>query len=138
MQFDDKHKQTLLAGGILGVVVLALLIYFGMLYVEPQTKKFTKDAEALKTQRVADEKSLAEYSKYLADEDTRKAVEDAYRTISARLPNDQDPFEIFDLLRKYFAGTDVQFTLLEPGREVNRGRFREFPFFTRQSRRMQS
>lgn len=135
MQFEDKHKQALLAGGILGIVVLALLIYFGMLYVEPQTKKFIKDAGVLKTQRIAEEKDLAQYSLYLKDEVTRKAVEDAYRKISSRLPNDQDPFAIFELLRRYFEGSDVQFTFLEPGREANRGRFREFPFLVRGSAR---
>lgn len=128
MALSDNNKQALLVGGILGGAVFIILAYFAFQSILPEVKKYQADREKLATKLAADKKRLDGYKKELGDVEGRRKIEEAFRDVASRLPVSQDPFEVFDLLRTYFEGSDIQFTYLEPGIEKNRGKFKEYPF----------
>jgi len=131
----EKNKQALLVGCILGGAILVVLVYFGFLYVRPRVSeaetKVAKLEQQIKTQRA----QIESYEESLANMERRRAVQEQFQRIQQRLPSDQDPIEIFDLLRGYFEGSDVRFSYLEPGARTRRGRFTETPFTIRGSAR---
>lgn len=135
MALNEKNKQTLLAGGILGVAILVIIIYFGLTMVRPQVDKQKADIAKLETDIKKNRAELNRLKNFINDEGSRGEVIATFERISSRLPPQQDPFEVFELLRDYFEGTDVVFTYLEPGRQTSRGRYFEYPFIIRGSAR---
>ncbi len=128
MAMSEKNKQGLLVGGILGVAILAIVLYFMFMYVEPGIKKFKDETETLESKIAANKQKLEEYQSYLNNEEARRQVQEKFATIAKRLPDTQDTIEVYDLLRSYFEGSNVVFNALNPGASANRGRYTEFPF----------
>lgn len=133
--FNEKQKQSLLVGGILGGAILVIVIYFAVIKIMPQIAAFDKQAADLNDKANKDEKKLKEYQAALKDENIRKGLEEQFSRIVSRLPSNQDPLQVFELLRSYFEGTDVQFSYLDPRPQTGRGRFLEYPFIIRGSAR---
>lgn len=133
MAMSEKNKQGLLAGGILGGAILVIIVYLAFMYVNPGVKKFRDETAKLETKMKKDREQLAEYKRYLDNEDTRREIELKFRRIAERLPSGQDTIEVFDLLRSYFEGSNVVFNYLDPGAMTNRGRYSEYPFTIRGS-----
>lgn len=131
MTLTEKNKQALLVGGILGGAILVILIYFWMVQINPKITNYNKQSDALVSKNKANQEKLSKYKALLADKSKKQKLEADFALIASRLPNNQDPIQIFDILRGYFEGTDVQFTYLEPKAQVNRGRFMEYPFIIR-------
>ncbi|MCC6546556.1 type 4a pilus biogenesis protein PilO [Candidatus Sumerlaeota bacterium] len=124
----EQNKQALLLGGILGGAVLVIIIWIAWSEAIPRTTKLRNDTEKLQTETVSNRNKLETYTKYLNDDVKRAQLREAFDIVQSRLPTNQDPIEIYDLLRGYFEGTEVQFSFLEPKPEANRGPFREYPF----------
>jgi Tfp pilus assembly protein PilO len=135
MALTEQNKQALLVGGILGGAIFIIIVYFMVMTILPKVGNMKADAAKLTTQKIANQKTLKGYKEYLSDKEKSQKIEDAFQIVQQRLPSNQDPIEVFDLLRGYFEGTDVQFTYIEPGTEQNRGRFREYPFVIKGSAR---
>lgn len=135
MALSDKNKQTLLVGGILGGAILIIIAYFALLYVRPGVKESNETVERLEQQIKRQSARLQDLEAQMANTEKQRQLQQQFRQIERRLPSDQDPIEIFDLLRGYFEGSDVAFTYIEPGQRVDRGRFSEFPFIIRGSAR---
>jgi Tfp pilus assembly protein PilO len=131
MALSDKNKQLLLVIGILGGAVLVILVYFGMMNIRPKTKELLAETEKFQTELKKNKEDLERFKRVIADVESRNKVIAAFQRVESRLPTRQDPIEVFQILRQYFDGTDVQFTYLEPGRQTNRGRYFEYPFVVR-------
>lgn len=131
MNISQKNKQTLLVGGVLGGAILLIVLYFGFMIVLPEASANVVEAEKVRSTREKNEADLKKFKAMINDVEMRNQVNDAFARVSSRLPSQQDPIEVFALLRSYFEGTDVQFTYLEPGRQTSRGRYFEYPFIIR-------
>ncbi|MBI1293240.1 type 4a pilus biogenesis protein PilO [bacterium] len=131
MVLSPKNKQTLLVGGVLGGAILLIVLYFGFMMVLPEANAQMAEAEKVKTARIKNEADLKKFRELINNVELRTQVNETFTRVSSRLPSEQDPIEVFGLLRSYFEGTDVQFTYLEPGRQTSRGRYFEYPFVIR-------
>lgn len=135
MVLTEKNKQALIVGGILGGMILIIVLYFAFLYVMPGVSKANSEVAKLEQQIARQEKQIDDFETKLADQEAQRAIKEQFARIEQRLPSDQDPIEIFDLLNSYFEGSEVGFTYLEPGALTKRGVFTEFPFTIRGSAR---
>lgn len=135
MALSEKNKQGLLVGGIFGGALLIIIVYFGFMMIRPKVAGWDKQSEELTSKADTTEKKIKEYRDLLADTRTRIQIEDQFTRIARRLPSNQDPIEIFEILRSYFEGSAVVFNYLEPGVAKNRGAFTEYPFTIRGSAR---
>lgn len=131
MAMTEKNKQALLVGGILGGAIFIILVYFGMTTTLPKIKTMQEETEKAKTSAAAAQKKVADYKALLADKARYEQVQEAFMRVSSRLPSLQDPVDVFELLKGFFEGTDVQFSYLEPGRQTKRGKYMEYPFVIR-------
>jgi Tfp pilus assembly protein PilO len=128
MTISEKNKQVLLVGTIIGCALLGIMGYFYFMFVKADVDRADKEIATLQADNRKARDQLRTYRAFLQDEATRRLVEDQFERIASRLPSGQDPVDVFDILRGYFEGTDVQFTNLETTNPVNRGRFTEYPF----------
>ncbi|MCC5875256.1 MAG: type 4a pilus biogenesis protein PilO [Candidatus Sumerlaeia bacterium] len=135
MNISEKNKQILLAGGIIGGALLLIMGYFYFMVVGPEVATTEAEVVKIETENRRNNEQLRTFRNFLEDEEQRRIVEDQFERVAARLPSGQDPVDVFELLRGYFEGTDVQFTNLETGTSVNRGRFTEYPFSMKGSAR---
>jgi Tfp pilus assembly protein PilO len=115
-------------GGIVGGAILLILVYSWFFFISPGVEKSRRDRDQLVETVRKNRAKLDTYKRYLSDEATRRTVEERFTIVASRLPSNLDPIEVFDILRGYFEGTDVQFTNLDPGPVTNRGRYTEQPF----------
>lgn len=131
MTISQKNKQTLLVGCLVGGALLLILAYYMVFFAWDQMDSVRTETNKVLAENRANRAQLDEYRSYLQDEETRRRVEEQFERIAARLPSGQDSVDVFDILRGYFEGTDVQFTNLESGAQNKRGRFTEYPFRVR-------
>lgn len=133
MTLTEQQKTTLIVTGILGVSIFIIIVYFMFAFINPAVSDARATSETLQTEIRKNRETLAEYQRYLDNEEAHRELRERFRTIEARLPSEQDPFAVFSLLREYFEGSNVFFSFLDPGDMTDRGRFREFPFTIRGS-----
>ena len=131
MNLSPKNKQTLIVAGVLGGAIFLIVLYFGFMMILPQAKEMAAETEKVKTAREKNEQDLKKFKELIGNTALRTEVTETFSRVSSRLPREQDPIEVFGLLRGYFEGTDVQFTYLEPGKQTSRGRYFEYPFVIR-------
>lgn len=131
MKLTDKQKQVLLVGGILGAACLVIIVYLGFMFVRPEVAAADKKVKDLNIKIEEASDNLNKYKAFLADTGKRAQLEEAFGRVQSKLPDVQDPIEVFDLLRDYIEGTDVTFTYLDPGDQTSRERFVEYPFTIR-------
>lgn len=125
---NDKNKQILMVGGILGAAIFVVVAYFAFMNVLPEARKKQSKATELRADVEKKKKELAAVEARLSDPTQMRQMEERFLRISARLPPSQDPIDVFELFRGYFAGTDVSFTRLFPGTPTTAARYREYPF----------
>lgn len=135
MNISEKNKQVLLAGSIIGAALLLIMGYFHFMFIGPEVSKIDEEIQKLQAENRRNNEQLRTFRSFLEDEERRRLVEDQFERVAARLPSGQDPVIVFEILRGYFEGTDVQFTNLETLSSANRGRFTEYPFRIRGSAR---
>jgi Tfp pilus assembly protein PilO len=128
---SEKQKQALLVGGIAGLAILLIAGYFYLMFVRPEVQEWNAERVKLEKEVRDNTRTIKNYNELLADKSRVQALESQFSEIAKRLPAEQDPIEVFDLLRGYFEGTDVGFTFLDPGLAVNHNKFTEFPFTIR-------
>lgn len=131
MKLTETEKQTLIVGSILGGAVLIIIVYVGLMFVNPSIDEANEEIDSLKTEIAKNEKKLNEYKAYLENDESRRKVEEAFGRIRRRLPEVSDPIEVIDILRDYIEGTDVTFTFLDSQRTNRRPRYIEYPFTIR-------
>lgn len=131
MAMTEKNKQAALVAGILGGAVFLVVCYFHFFTVVPEAGQNAAKVAKLQKEIADNRKQLKDFEMYLADKELRREVEETFSRVNSRLPSNQDPIEVFDILRGYFEGTDVAFSYLEPGVPVPRGRVSERPFTIR-------
>jgi Tfp pilus assembly protein PilO len=135
MYISPKNKQALIVGGILGTALLVIIVYMGFMFVRDDIAQKKTQTETKRTELRAAKQKLAQYQAYLQDENTRRQVQEAFFQVASRLPDSQDPIEIYELFRDYLEGTDVALSFLEPGSSTRRERFTEYPYTIRGSAR---
>jgi Tfp pilus assembly protein PilO len=135
MAMSPKTKQPLLLISIFGGTVLLIILYYHFALSAPKIKGMNTEREKVETKTKNDKAELDRFRAFIKDEVARAEVYAAFERISTRLPSNQDPVEVFELLREYFEETDVEFTYLEPGKATNRVKYMEFPFKIRGSAR---
>jgi len=135
MAMTEKNKQTMLVAGILGGAVLIAVLYFAWLRILPGISDARKKTEELEAKHKKNVEEMKKFKAQLDDTANQARVQETFARISSRLPPQQDPIDVFEVLRGYFEGTDVMFTSLEPGTQARRGKIMEYPFTIRGSAR---
>jgi Tfp pilus assembly protein PilO len=129
MQNLTPQQKDLVKGGIvLAVLIFAGALYYDYFFVQPDIQRKQKRQEQLRGEIKALEQEIRDLQAQLASPEELKAKEEFLKKIAAKLPDSADAPGFFDALRQILQVTNVEYTELEPLKEISRSVYVEIPY----------
>lgn len=125
---NENHKNALLLTSFIGVMALAVIVYFYFMVGRANIKKSHKQAAALETDIKELNKELEEIADIMSRKDEVDELHKTIKKMQLRLPSSPDAPGFLQALVEGLATTGIIQEVVNPGKTTNRDLYTEIPY----------
>lgn len=123
-----QQKDAVKAGFILAVLIFVGAIYYYRFIVKEQIAQAEKKIKATQTQIKELDQEIRDLQAQLGNPEELKLKEEFLKKIAAKLPDTPDAPGFFEALRDILQVTNIEYSELEPQKEISRSVYVEIPY----------
>ncbi|MCX7964678.1 MAG: type 4a pilus biogenesis protein PilO [Candidatus Sumerlaea chitinivorans] len=123
-----QEKDLAKAGAVLAVLIFAGVAYYNWFFMADKISRNQKQIEVVQKEIKELDSKIRDLQAALGNPEELKAKQEFLKKIAAKLPDSPDAPGFFQALSKVLQVTRVDYTELEPLKEVSRSAYVEIPY----------